>query len=175
MDFLQANGDNIIRLGQVSLPTLDALADYAPEYPCLAEGMANWIPHMSEAYRNYTLHITLETIKKQPTGYTPADDPRYGADNGPHCETLPNPPYSQAKPRPATTPAHRRRRVKTGHGKYRTAPDYDLTSGYSGTLAEQRLVNALAAPVMKTDPDQVPDIATLLLGPISRGTEVSLR
>ena len=99
-DFLQANGDNIIRLGQVSLPTLDALADYAPEYPCLARGLENWIPHMSQAYRNYTLHITLETIPNQPTGYGPADDPKYGADNGPHCETLPNPPYSQANPGP---------------------------------------------------------------------------
>jgi phospholipid/cholesterol/gamma-HCH transport system substrate-binding protein len=174
---LQANGDNIIRLGQVSLPTLDALADYAPEYPCLTQGMANWIPHMSEAYRDYTLHITLETIPNQPTGYGPADNPAYGANNGPHCETLPNPPYSQANPGPQPPPGEVKDGVESSHGKFRSAPGYDtdLTSGYSGTAAEQHLVDALAAPVMRTDAEDVPDIATLLLGPISRGTQVSLR
>ena len=150
-DFLQANGDNIIRLGQVSLPTLDALADYAPEYPCLTQGMANWIPHMSEAYRDYTLHITLETIPNQPTGYGPADNPAYGANNGPHCETLPNPPYSQANPGPQPPPGEVKDGVESSHGKFRSAPGYDidLTSGYSGTAAEQHLVDALAAPVMQ--------------------------
>ena len=178
-DFLQANGDNIIRLGQVSLPTLDALADYAPEYPCLTQGLANWIPQMSEAYRDYTLHITLETIPNQTTGYGTADDPEYGADNGPHCESLPNPPYSQANPAPQPAPGEVDDGVESSHGKFRAAPGYDpssdLTSGWSGTAAEQHLVDALAAPVMRTDPENVPDIATLLLGPISRGTQVSLR
>jgi phospholipid/cholesterol/gamma-HCH transport system substrate-binding protein len=174
-DFLQANGDNIIRLGHVSLPTLDALADYAPEYPCLTQGLTNWVPHMSEAYRDYTLHITLETLPAQPTGYGPADDPTYGAENGPHCETLPNPPYSQANPGPQPPPGAVDDGVNSTHGKYRTGPGYDVTSGYAGTLAEQHVVDAIAAPVMRTAPDDVPDIATLLLGPISRGTEVSVR
>jgi phospholipid/cholesterol/gamma-HCH transport system substrate-binding protein len=178
-DFLQANGDNIIRLGNVSLPTLDALAEYAPEYPCLTQGMANWIPRMSEAYRDYKLHITIETIPNQPTGYGPQDDPVYGADNGPHCETLPNPPYSQANPAPQPQPGEVDDGVDSTHGKFRSAPgygaNYDLTSGYAGTAAEQHLVDAIAAPVMRTDASEVPDIATLLLGPISRGTQVSLR
>jgi phospholipid/cholesterol/gamma-HCH transport system substrate-binding protein len=174
-DFLQANGDNIIRLGEVQLPTTQLLAEYAPEYPCLTEGMANWIPRMSQAYRDYTLHITLETLPSQPTGYSRADDPVYGADNGPHCETLPNPPYSQANPGPQPPPGEVKDGVDSTHGKYRPAPGYDLTSGYAGTAAEQQVVDAVAGPVLKTQPDQVPDIATLLLGPIARGTEVSLR
>jgi len=171
-DFLQANGDNIIRLGRVSLPTLDALADYAPEYPCLARGLENWIPHMSQAYRDYTLHITLETIPNQPTGYGPADDPTYAAVDAPTCIDLPDPPYSQSDPAPQPDLDDG---VEGDHGKGRVAPGYDLTSGYAGTSAEQRLVDAIAAPVMRTSPDDVPDIATLLLGPISRGTEVSTR
>lgn len=174
-DFLQANGDNIIRLGEVSLPTLEVLAEYAPEYPCLARGMVNWIPQMSNAYRDYTLHINLELIPEQPTGYTVDDDPVYGADNGPHCETLPTPPYSQANPGPQPRPHVVDDGVEAEHGKYRSAPAFDLTSGYAGTRAEQQVVDALAAPVMGLDADAVPDLATLLLGPIARGTEVSLR
>lgn len=174
-DFLQANGDNIIRLGRVSLPTVNALAEYAPEYPCLAEGIANWIPRMSEAYRDYTLHITVETLPNQPTGYSPADDPVYGADNGPHCETLPSPPYSQRNPGPQPAPGQVDDGVKTTHGKYRPTPNYDLTSGYAGTAAEQHVIDALAGPVLKISADDVPDIATLLLGPIMRGMQVSVR
>jgi phospholipid/cholesterol/gamma-HCH transport system substrate-binding protein len=174
-DFLQANGDNIIRLGKVSLPTLEVLAKYAPEYPCLAQGMVNWIPQMSNAYRDHTLHINLELIPEQPTGYGVADDPVYGAKNGPHCETLPNVPYSQANPGPQPRPHVVDDGVEAEHGKYRSAPGFDITSGFAGTRAEQTLVDAVAAPVMGMESDQVPDVATLLLGPIARGTEVSLR
>jgi phospholipid/cholesterol/gamma-HCH transport system substrate-binding protein len=86
------------------------------------------------------------------------------------------------------------------HGKYRAAPDYgsplrsagnqsssasnlssmadespSVTSGWAGTAAEQRLVDALAAPVLDVPAKQVPDVATLLVGPIARGAEVSVR
>jgi hypothetical protein len=50
-----------------------------------------------------------------------------------------------------------------------------LTSGFAGTSAERAVVNAFAAPVMGVPSDDVPDVATLLLGPIARGTEVSVR
>ncbi len=174
-DFLQANGDNIIRLGKVSLPTLEVLAKYAPEYPCLTQGLVNWIPRMESVYRDHIFHINLEMIPQQPTGYWPADDPEYGAKNGPHCETLPNPPYSQANPGPQPAPGVVDDGVESGHGKNRTPVRYDMTSGFAGTEGEQQVVSALAAPVLRTAASEVPDIATLLLGPITRGTEVTLR
>ena len=40
-DFLRDNGDNIIRLGQVSAPTAHLLARYSPEYPCLLRGLVD--------------------------------------------------------------------------------------------------------------------------------------
>ncbi len=43
-DFLEVNEDNIIRLGEVSVPTLSLLEEYSPEYPCLLDGIVNWIP-----------------------------------------------------------------------------------------------------------------------------------
>src|SRR5690242_3705234 len=33
-DFLDANGDRIIRVGQVGRPTMEVLARYSPQYPC---------------------------------------------------------------------------------------------------------------------------------------------
>ncbi|HEX2176622.1 MAG TPA: MCE family protein, partial [Nocardioidaceae bacterium] len=183
-DFLEVNEDNIIRLGEVSVPTLALLEKYSPEYPCLLQGMSNWIPRMNESYRGHTLHIMLETIPHQPTGYGPADEPEYGADYGPTCTTLPSPPYSQANPAPQ--PAFMKNResddgIDGSHGKYRTAPGFaggtgaPVTSGWAGTAAEQRVVDALAAPVLNVPADRVPDVATLLLGPVARGNEVSVR
>jgi phospholipid/cholesterol/gamma-HCH transport system substrate-binding protein len=182
-DFLEVNDDNIIRLGQVSVPTLALLERYSPEYPCLLQGMTNWLPRMSEAYRGHTLHINLETIPRQPTGYGPADQPEYGAHYGPSCATLPSPPYSQAHPGPQPAFLAQRENddgIAGSHGKYRTAPGYGsagtaTTSGWSGTQAEQEVVDAIAAPVLGVRADDVPDVATLLLGPIARGNEVSLR
>lgn len=178
-DFLEANGDNIIRLGEVSVPQLALYERYSPEYPCLFQGMARWIPQMDNGWRGNTLHINLEQLPNQPTGYSPADDPEYGAKNGPHCETLPTPPYSQANPGPQPAPATVDDGVESGHGKHRAAPGgalaLDLTSGYAGTAAERSVVDMLAAPVMGVPVDSVPDVATLLFGPLARGAEVSLR
>jgi phospholipid/cholesterol/gamma-HCH transport system substrate-binding protein len=182
-DFLEVNEDNIIRLGQVSVPTLGLLERYSPEYPCLLQGQVNWIPRISQAYRDRTLHINLETLPHQPTGYGPADHPEYGADYGPTCTTLPSPPYSQADPAPQPDFMKQRESddgISGSHGKYRPAPGFDagnggVTSGWAGTAAEQRVVDAVAAPVLGVRADEVPDVATLLLGPIARGNEVSVR
>jgi len=177
-DFLEANGDNIIRLGEVSVPQLRLYEKYAPQYPCLLQGQARWIPQMNTGWRGHMLHINLETLPVQPTGYSPKDDPEFGAKNGPHCETLPNPPYSQANPGPQPSPATVDDGVEEGHGKHRPAPGTptaDLTSGYAGTSTERSVIDAIAAPVMGVSVDAVPDVATLLFGPLARGAEVSLR
>jgi hypothetical protein len=44
----------------------------------------------------------------------------------------------------------------------------------SGTPAEQHLIGSLVAPVMGVPADQVPAVATLLFGPMVRGTAVSV-
>jgi len=176
-DFLEQNGENIIRLGELGQAQLPMFARYAPGYPCLLKGQANWIPQMDSGWRGQELHINLETLKKQPTGYSPADDPKYGARNGPHCETLPNPPYSQANPGPQPRTSEVDDGVDGTHGKFRprSAPSFDLTSGFAGTAVERELVNAIAGPVMGVPRDEVPDLATLLFGPLARGSEVSVR
>jgi phospholipid/cholesterol/gamma-HCH transport system substrate-binding protein len=115
--FLQANADNIVEVSQLSQPALELFARYAPEYPCLTQGMVNWIPRMNSVYRDHTFHINLELIPQQPSGYGPEDDPDYGAHNGPHCETLPNPPYSQANPGPQPAPGVVDDGVESDHGK----------------------------------------------------------
>jgi phospholipid/cholesterol/gamma-HCH transport system substrate-binding protein len=120
--FLEANADNIIEVSQLSQPALELFAKYAPEYPCLTQGMVNWIPRMNSVYRDHIFHISLELIPQQPTGYGSADDPVYGAQNGPHCEKLPNPPYSQSNPGPQPAPGVVDDGVESDHGKGYASP-----------------------------------------------------
>jgi phospholipid/cholesterol/gamma-HCH transport system substrate-binding protein len=176
-DFLETNGDNIIRLSKQGQAQLPLFAKYAPEYPCLIKGLDNQLPRLSEQFRDYTLHINLEVLPNMPTGYSTADSPKNGARNGPHCEQLPNPPYSQ-KNRTPQPPVHTvDDGVSGGHGKFRprAATGFDLSSGYSGSASERALVNTLVAPTMGVPVDEVPDVASLLMGPLARGAEVSVR
>jgi phospholipid/cholesterol/gamma-HCH transport system substrate-binding protein len=176
-DFLETNGDNIIRLSKQGQAQLPLFAKYAPEYPCLIKGLDNQLPRLSEQFRDYTLHINLEVLPNMPTGYTTADSPKNGAHNGPHCEKLPNPPYSQQNHTPQP-PVHTvDDGVTGGHGKFRprAATHVDVSSGYAGSASERSLVNSLVAPAMGVPVDEVPDVASLLMGPLARGAEVSVR
>ena len=175
-DFLEQNGDNIIRLSNQGQRQLPLFAKYSSEYPCLVQSMVDWAPSMESAYRGYTLHINLETIPKQPRGYEVRDDPQYTDSRGPistgSCRAAPK--YSQ-KNLPGTRYAPRLDDgVDYPVGK-RVAPGFDVTSGFAGTTAERSVVNAIAASAMGVASDEVPDVATLLFGPLARGTEVSLR
>ena len=179
-DFLEQNGDNIIRLGEQGAAQLPVFEKYASEYPCLLRSMSDWVPTMESAYRGYTLHINLETIPRQPRGYDPGDAPVYADKRGPmsdeDCRAAPS--YSQANlPGDRYAPA-----LQTGVSRpvnKRVAPlgaaGVDVTSGFAGTTSERSVVNAFAAPVMGVPTDEVPDVTTLLLGPLARGMEVSVR
>jgi phospholipid/cholesterol/gamma-HCH transport system substrate-binding protein len=89
--FLDANGDNIIRLGQISAPQVKLLNRYSPEFPCLLNGLVDQAPLLASTFRGFVFHIDLITIPQQPRGYGVGDHQVYGADNGPACLGLPNP------------------------------------------------------------------------------------
>jgi virulence factor Mce-like protein len=179
-DFLADNEQALIQLGDVSRPTLEVLATYSPEYACLLQGMSNWVPRFNDAFGGgehfqgsaRSLHITLEVVP-QKRGYTREDRPAFLDDRGPGCRSLPTPPYSQNNPGPGGY-IHDGVGEQPGPGS-RMPPVFDVTSGPAGTKAEQAVVDALVAPVMGKQPTEVPDIATLLFGPMARGTEVSVK
>jgi phospholipid/cholesterol/gamma-HCH transport system substrate-binding protein len=178
-DFLQQNGDNIIRLGRLGQAQLPLFAKYSPEYPCLLKGLMGLIPREEQAFRGYTLHIDLETIPKQPRGYEPRDSPQY-AEHNIHipldqCASVLSGYYDQHNLPPASLIPQLHDGVDYPLGKQRAATGFDLTSGYAGTSAERSVVDAVVAPAMSVPLDRVPDVASLLFGPLARGAEVSLR
>jgi phospholipid/cholesterol/gamma-HCH transport system substrate-binding protein len=179
-DFLEQNGQNIIRLSKQGQQQLPLYARYSPEYPCLLNGIVDQLPMQEQSFRNYTLHINLEVLPRQPRGYDRRDDPAYADDRGPIdtglCSTvMGNSRWGQRNLPPDYAVAPQiRDGVDYPVGK-RTAPGFDVSSGFAGTSAERSVVNAIAAPAMGVALDEVPDVATLLFGPLARGSEVSVR
>ena len=178
-DFLKQNGDNIIRLGQVSRPQAAMLARYAPEYPCLLGGLVNAGKREAQAFRGFTLHIVLEDLPNQPRGYNPSDQPVYADNRGPNCLHLPNPPWNQSNPVRHQPDFRDGVDSPTGKGTDRVAPSYGTGftrgTGYAGGPAEAGILKSLLGPSLGVSPEDVPDLGVLLVGPMARGAEVSLR
>ncbi|MEU7061437.1 MCE family protein [Streptomyces sp. NPDC046197] len=161
-DYLDANGDRLITLGRVSRPTLELFARYSPEYPCLLNGLVRQEQASEDAFRGGEMRITLEAVRPQ-GAYRPGEEPRYADRSGPNCRGLPHPPVPGPKPR-------------LDDGTSGGGSDGALPQGaaVSATQAEQRAVDSLVAPVMGVSADRVPPVATLLFGPLARGTAVSV-
>ncbi|ALV39135.1 MCE family protein [Streptomyces sp. CdTB01] len=156
--FLDANGDRLITLGRVSRPTLELFARYSPEYPCLLAGLVHEEQASDQAFQGGRMHITLEVVRQR-GAYRPGEEPRYGEQSGPNCRDLPSP----SVPAPG---------VHLNDGSREGSLSGPL--GVSATRAEQRAVGSLVSPVMGVPADEVPPVATLLFGPMARGTAVSV-
>jgi hypothetical protein len=180
-DFLERDGDRLIRAGRVQRPTLAVFARYAPQYPCAATALANWVPRIDGAWRNETFHITLEVTPQRP-GYQPGEEPAWGESRPPDCGPLPTPHTSQAKPLPGKKFDDGTRNV----GGYSSHPPpssalpgvflapgglgiADPDGGLAGTRDEQEVVAALLAGDGSAQPSA---ITTLLAGPVLRGSVV---
>jgi len=170
--FLDNNGDNIVRLGQLSKPQLELLNRYSPEFPCLLQGLVDQAPNLASTFRGFVFHIDLITLPRQPRGYTKKDVPVLGADNGPYCAGLPNPPVPYKNVPNLNDGVDG---LQRGDAQ-RTAPLIDTSlSSAAGGAAQKAFWNALTAPVLGVPVDQVSDLSSLLFGPLATGTEVSVR
>lgn len=185
--FLQTNGDNLIRLGQLSQPQVALLSRYSPEFPCLLKGIVNQAPRLGTTFRGFVFHIQAELIPKQPRGYNANDRPVYADSSGPTCAGLPYPAgASQARPyggkgSPYKIPNFRdgvddhggslgrgdNQRPATGFGRVQVRA--------GGTAEEAAVVRSLLGPAFGVPADRVGGISTLLFGPAASGTEVSAR
>ena len=123
------------------------------------------------------LHITLEVVDDQ-GGYRPGDEPVYAADSGPTCRGLP--PNAPERPFPASMEVtdgycddqEQRPGIQSGCEGRGTSPAGGADP--VGLLTARSAVAVVAGAVLGMAPDEVPDLALLLLGPMARGTEVGL-
>jgi len=88
-EFLEDNGENIIDLADSAKPTLQSLARYSPEFPCLFKYLADGVLRVNDAIRpdtaNPGVHITAELVVPRGKYIPNQDEPRYFDDRGPRC------------------------------------------------------------------------------------------
>ena len=187
--FLKENEDRVIRLGEVSRPVLDLLERYSPEVPCFLKVMTDTAPILNDTFRDGRLNINLELITNQPTPYEPNELPAYKDHRGPTCvgKNYSHPgskpgPYTQENPAPYITgddgvigDHNKNQRFPLNLQLNRAMPGFALDTQGVGTPAEQKVVDSVVAPEMGIPATDVPDLTTLLVGPLLRGGQVNLK
>ncbi|MCU1680698.1 MAG: transporter substrate-binding protein [Amycolatopsis sp.] len=186
--FLAVNENNLIGLTTDVQPTLDVLAKYAPEYPCLLQQLAASVPAAELAFGKGTAHpdvsrVTIEFTSSRGKYLPGVDEPKYDDKRGPRCYpqvpkpgTWPQYPPDGAIKDGSTKPAPPRSPdgtlpgpIASGSGSTGGAPSLVNSPG------EQQLINLLTAPALGVAPSDVPNWSSLLVGPLYRGAEVDLK
>ena len=184
-DFLRINERSIVSLAERSRPSLAVYERYAPEYPCILHTLPIQQVVGEKAFGGDVpgLHITLEVVRDQ-GAYLPEDRTEFGDDRGPNCFGLTGkairPFPARYEPRdgycdeeeaatPGVTTGHCREYASSGPPTARAADD---PARALGGAAVRAAVGRAVAPVLGRAPADVPDLATLLFGPLGRGATV---
>jgi phospholipid/cholesterol/gamma-HCH transport system substrate-binding protein len=191
--FLDANSSNIIQLSADSTSTLQILARYSPEFPCVLKDLVNFEPAVNKLLGKGTnqpgLHV--QAIFVPPLGPTPLGNylpnkntPIYGDNLGPHCYPIPfpgitlndgaggSPGASASQSTGASTgqsPGASASRAST------TAAETAATPQLAGSPLEGELVRELAGLALGRSPRSLAPWGTLLVAPLFRGEKVALR
>jgi phospholipid/cholesterol/gamma-HCH transport system substrate-binding protein len=190
--FLRANSDNIIRLSDSSRVTLELLAKYSPSYPCFLKQMASLVDASKSVFGGGTdqpgLHATIEVVVDKGKYEPGKDTPEFDEHRGPRCYD----PAQMGNPFPDQPPDGPLQDGSTHGPQSRTQEDGVLppsnATGYTtspnaatapgsvaNTPAELEFLSQLIAPGMGLQPSQVPSWSTYLVGPLFRGTEVTVQ
>jgi phospholipid/cholesterol/gamma-HCH transport system substrate-binding protein len=154
--FLADNGPRLIRLADTSADILAVLARYSPEYTCVLAALTKQEGLLNTAFQG-GLHITLELIKDRGK-YVPGDGPVQVTGVGPSCYGLPNTPIPFGG-----------KDFPDGASSVGTST---VPTTLAGSAVELSMVKSVIGATSSTSPDQVPDVAALLMAPLLRGNEV---
>ena len=167
------NEQNLIRMGQVTAPVIGLLAEYSPEFPCLIRGAANYEPILSKTFENSWVKQYIEFFQPQFRPYDERDLPTYGeVGHGPWCLGLPKfqvpaPPHpldqgSDIDEKGGFSPLPLQGLLG------RPTAGGAIDSGYAGSEAEQKVVNAMLSGESGRQPDTYGALGSLLYGPVVR-------
>jgi phospholipid/cholesterol/gamma-HCH transport system substrate-binding protein len=155
--FLRNNSENLIRLAASSRAPLEIAAEYSPSFPCTLEALTDLKPSVDNLLRDGGVHVDL-VVTEDRGKYVPGrDDPVYDATGGPRCYP------SGVAPTQGTVAA------PAGGAGHPLLSGDDL--GLANSPQEQELIGTLLAPAV----GEVPGWSSVLVGPLYRGTEVTLR
>lgn len=182
--FLRNNQADIISLSAGSRQTLQILATYSAEFPCVLQDLTDFIPNADKVLGAGTnepgLHVTLHPVESLGPYQAGVDTPKYGDNLGPHCYPAPfagvtlndgaSPPSMTLTPHPAPPAGGGSAPTATGS---MSVPAGGL--GLPNSAAENELINELLSPELNIPPNRLPSWSSVLTGPLFRGTEVSVK
>jgi phospholipid/cholesterol/gamma-HCH transport system substrate-binding protein len=181
--FLDANSPNLINLGTDSTATLQILARYSPEFPCVLEDLVKFEPDMNKVLGQGTsqpgLHAQAVVVPVYANArYLPdKDTPIYGDNLGPHCYGVPFPGITLDDGTTGlsggTGTSGGRASASSTHATTKAAV-VPAGSSLAGSPGEAELVRELAGMSLGTSPANLPGWSSLLLAPLYRGTTVRL-
>ncbi|MEZ0580804.1 MCE family protein [Nocardioides sp. MH1] len=166
---LRENEQNMVEAGKVTVPVLQLLDTYSPEFPCLLEGAAAYAPILSRTFEGNVVKQYFELGNAQFRHFTADDFMEYGeVGHGPWClglpkfkvpgDAVPLDNGSDIDEHPPTSPIP----------NFGALPDINLTSGFAGSQGDQEVVNALLATRSGKQPDSYGSLGPLLYGPVVR-------
>lgn len=160
--FLVNNRANMIALAADSRAPLEIGAKYSPSFACTLDALAKLKPQMDKVLGKGTdepgLHAEI-TVSQPREKYLPGkDDPVYNATGEPRCYPS-NGLMSQG--------------IAAVGSDSMPGTEGDL--GLANSPQERELISTLVAPSAGVPANQVPAWGSVLVGPLYRGTEVTLR
>lgn len=189
--FLAANGDNIIDLAGASRPTLELLDRYSPQYPCFLRNLATLVPKINEAFGAGTkdpgLRVTVEVTNSRGAYQPNQDEPAYADSRGPRCYPVlgrapqypPEGPIQDGSTHPPAADNPHNDGYSGGGGATASSPALapapsGVDMGMPNSPQEAGLISGLLA-LDGENQAGAPRWSSLLVGPLLRGSEVSLR
>jgi virulence factor Mce-like protein len=185
-DFLRINDRSLIDLAAQSRPYLELYKEFSPEYACMLHTLPKQEIVGEKTFGGVFpwLHITLEVAQDQ-GAYLPGDEPKFRETRGPTCYGLtgkpivPMPAYYEPKDGYCDAEEAAQPGVQTGNCHAGSSPPAGVSARAIadpvlalGGPEQQEAIGAAVAPVLQLAPGEVPDIATLLFGPLARGGTV---
>lgn len=161
--FVRDNQGNLIHLSLDSQQTLQTLARYSAEFPCVLQGLTDFIPNIDKVLgkgsSQHGLHITVHPVQSLGPFKPGTNAPYYGDNLGAHCYSLPF------------------RGISLNDGAGGASP-INVTSaglGMPNSPGENELINELVSTSVNVPEQKLPSWSSVLLGPLYRGTEVTVK
>ncbi|GAA2343196.1 MCE family protein [Saccharopolyspora halophila] len=191
--FMEVNAGNFIRLADTSRSTLELLAEYSPEYPCMLKQFEAGIEPANESFGKGSKHpnigkFTLEVTASRGKYVPGRDDPKNLDQRGPRCYPFVEPPDTFPQYPPGgpiqdgsmhPEPPRSREEVfpweNDSPAPASTSPQAATGDSVANSPAERDLLSVLLSGQLDARPADVPDWSSLLVGPVYRGTEVNLK
>lgn len=166
---LQANEQNLIRMGQVTEPVTALLARYSPEFPCLIEGAANYAPILSKTFEGGWVKQYIEFFNPQYHVFRANEGIRFGEiGHGPWCLGLPHFKVP-ATPTPLKQGIHQDEHPPTNITPLSPwVQSADINSGPVGSRAERKVIDAMLAAKTGHAASSYGALGPVLYGPVIR-------